>query len=305
MAKIIRDIPLDQIHAGDNDRTVFDANALEDLAASIKKEGLIQPITLNLWAPDPSTCFGGDKFGPMAQYQIIAGERRYRASVLAGCKTIAAIVIEVSQAVASALMLAENTGRVDLDPIDEANAFQKRIDLLGWTVADCAQSAGTSTTKVLFRLKLLKLNSEIQHLVRSGNFPIGYAAILADSGLDTNRQLLAFANFRENHKPTLGWFRSIVNQYVTQQQQTSMFGDEPLLKCQDLPIENKIIDPPHPSNTTPPAIGNTALEIISNQIKFWQEAAREWEGIGKPFKKQECEAAAQSLNLAFNAIYQK
>lgn len=305
MTQTISLIPLDQIIAGNNDRTVFNQSALEDLAASIAKVGLIQPITLNLWAPDPGACFGGDRFGPAAQYQIIAGERRYRASVIAGKTTIRAIVIEVTPAEASALMLAENTGRVDLDPIDEANAYKIRIDKLGWTVDECAKAAGTSAIKVQFRLKLLTLIPEIQHLVRSGNFPLGYAAILADASLDPNRQMLAFGNYRENHKPTLGWFRSIVNQYATQQNQSSMFSDEPLLKCQEMLIETKVIDPPHPSTTTPPVIGKKPLEIIRNQILFWQEAAKQWEGIGKPFKKQECEAAARSLDLAAISIYSK
>ena len=280
----LTNVRLTSIVAGNNDRTFFDPKELQALADHIKEHGLIQPISLNQIAP--------------GQYEIIAGERRYRATKLAGLKTIPAIIAHLTQAEASVLMLAENVSRKDLDPIDEANAYAIRIERFKWTVEDCAAAAGCSVIRVQFRLKLLALNVEIQHLIRSGNFPIGYAQILAGASLDSNRQMMAFKCYRENPRPVLGWFRNIVNQYAEQQAQASLF-DGPFLSMQEeQPIDKKEIDPPHPSTTTPPIVGASKLIIIRNQINFWNEAAASWAAIGKVFKKQECVTAAQALAYA-------
>ena len=293
--KQITQIPCSSIHAGQNDRTVFDPKCLQELADNIKAHGLIQPITVNLFAPDPSCCFGGDRLGAEAQFTIIAGERRFRACLLLGWETIPAIIVEITQAEASALMLAENVSRQELDPIDEANAYRIRIDKLGWSIDECATAAGTSSIRVQFRLKLLNLHLDIQHLIRSGNFQIGYARILSDANLDINRQMLAFKMFRDNPRPTPGWFRNIVNQYAEQQQQAGLFDTSSLLVMQEIPIDNKQADPASPDTTVPPVLGKTKLAILQNQIKFWNEAAVAWGNVGKPFKKHECEAAAFAL----------
>jgi len=114
-----------------------------------------------------------------------------------------------------------------------------------------------------------------------------------------NRQLLAVKALRDNPKPTPGWFRSVVSQYQQQQNQIGLFDTSALLICQEIPVQTKI-EPPHPSTTTPPAVGKRPVDIIRNQIKFWTEAAAEWQSIGKPFKKQECEAAAQALTYTIS-----
>lgn len=295
MTQQITLLPVKSIEAGNNDRTRFDQNELKNLSDSIfengkgiEGEGLIQPITVN-WISE-------------GHYQIVAGERRYRACKLLGWSVIPAIIVKLTPDEASALMLVENVSRVDLDPIDEARAYKIRIDKLEWTVERCAKSAGVSAIRIRFRLKLLDLREDLQDLIRTNNLPIGYAQILADASLDTNRQLLAVANLQKNPKPTTGWFRNIVGQYKQQQDQAGLFDTNNFLVCQEMPIENNTEEPPHPSTTTPPVIGRSASAIIKNQIKFWTEAALQWEQIGKPFKKQECQSAAQALTYAVSQI---
>lgn len=296
----MQNIPITQISKGQNDRTVFDPNGLEELAASIKEHGLIQPITVRLWAKDPRCMFGGDPDGDMAQYEIVAGERRFRACQLLGWETIPSFVAELTDEEAAAIMLTENVSRQDLDPIDEARAYKVRIDRFEWSTAECAKQAGVSEIQVLFRLKLLTLRDDIQHLVRTGNIQIGYAQILADAKLDSNRQSLAIKALRDNPRPVPGWFRTVVNQYAEQQNQSNLFETGDLLVVQEVPASFVQADPPHPETTTPPSTGKTKLEILKRQADFWRSASQEWKRIGKPFKSQECEAAAKAVLYAAN-----
>lgn len=284
----ITSIPVTKIRPGNNDRTVFKKNDLEALAESIRSQGkgregrgLLQPITVR-------------KAG--RYYEIIAGERRFRAVQLLNWKSIPAITAQVTDEEAAALMLVENVSRADLDPIDEARAYRIRMDKYGWSEDKCAEYAGTSTTRVKFRLKLLSLRDDLLELIRFGHLQIGYAQILADASLDSNRQLLAVKALRDNPKPTPGWFRNIVNQYREQQLQAGLFDASPFLVCQPAPVNVEVTEPPHPFTTPPPIIGDSPAEIIRNQVQYWTAAAQEWGTIGKPFKKQECEAAAKALS---------
>ena len=283
--KPISDIPISQIIPGKNDRTIFDESGLRELAHSIKEHGLIQPITVR-YAEDGK------------QFEIIAGERRFRAYKLLGWKTIPAIVTDLKDEDASAISLAENIARKSLDPIDEACAYQSRIECFGWSIGDLSKYAGTSTIHIQFRLKLLKLIPEIQKLIRSGNIQIGYAQILGDANLDSNFQLLAFSKLRDNPKPTIGWFRSIVLELKEKQDQGILFKGPLFDKmCASSEVETKNIrEPPHPETTTPPKIGRNYKEILLNQINFWEEAAKQWDAMGKPFKRNECRSAAQALS---------
>jgi ParB/RepB/Spo0J family partition protein len=291
----VLEIPLSQIHAGDNDRKKFDKKELQALADSIKKQGLIQPITLNLFAPDPQCVFGGDPLGDGAQFTIVAGERRFRACQIAGLETIRALVVQLTEEEASAVMLAENTSRVDLDPIDEARAYQIRIDKFGWSIEKCAETSGVTKIRVQFRLKLLSLRSDLQDLIRTGNLQIGYAQILADADLDPNRQTFAIKALLANPRPVPGWFRKIVNDYREQQLQADLFDTSNFLVCQEMPIETDVKEPPHPSTATLQIKGSTPKETALAQSRFWAQAGEAWREIGKTFKAQECEAASSSL----------
>jgi ParB/RepB/Spo0J family partition protein len=285
--KPVKDIPISRIIPGKNDRTIFDAGELRELADSIKEHGLIQPITVR-HAKDGNL------------FEIIAGERRLRACKLLGWQTIPAIVTDLKDEDASAVTLAENIARKSLDPIDEACAYQSRIECFGWSIENLSKHAGTSTIHIQFRLKLLRLIPEIQKLIRGGNIQIGYAQILADANLDSNFQLLAFSKLRDNPKPTIGWFRSIVSELKEKQDQGILFKGPLFDKSYDadgIKTEN-IPQPPHPETTTPPKIGRNYKEILLNQITFWEEAAKQWDVIGKPFKRNECKSAAQALGQA-------
>lgn len=287
--------PLDtrEIIPGPNDRTTFDPAALQELASSIDEHGLIQPITVR-WLDD-ADC-----------YQIIAGERRFRACKdILGWEEIPALIADATDEEASAMMLAENISRENLDPIDEAQAYASRMTMFDLTTAEIAKQAGVSTIRVQFRLKLLSLRPEIQKLVRDDQISIGYAQTLADAGLDTNRQLIAIRALRDNPKPTTGWFRRVVNELLEQQAQGELF-DLPLMcgSILNAPIVDAAptIDPPLPTTHKPPKAGQTIREIIRNQVHFWDRAATEWDRIGKPFKRQECQAAAAALRSSLAMI---
>jgi ParB family transcriptional regulator, chromosome partitioning protein len=152
-APAIQAIALAEIHVANNDRKHFDAKSIEDLAGSIKAHGLAQPITVRRIADG---------------FELVAGERRFRAHQLLGVATIDAIVRDLSDEGAAGIMLVENTGRVDLSPIEEANAYRRRIDEFGSTPAEVATAAGVSSIRVKYRLDLLNLRPEIQHQVHNG-----------------------------------------------------------------------------------------------------------------------------------------
>jgi ParB/RepB/Spo0J family partition protein len=206
-------IAVSLIDPGSNDRKHFDANALQDLAASIQQHGLAQPITLR-------PC--GDR------YQIVAGERRFRAiRDILKWDTAPCLVRDMDDEQASAIMLAENTGRVDLNPIEEAEAYQARRNEFGWTPARIAEIAGVSEQRVKDRVELLTLVSEAQHLIRFGHFPLGHAKEMA--GLDNNRQRIALRIYNEATHMPLSKFKGVVDTLRQQQSQDSLFDLEALL----------------------------------------------------------------------------
>ena len=206
----IRDLAVIKVKAGNNDREIFDVAALEELAASIENHGLAQPITVR----------------PVNGYfEIVAGERRFRAiSQILNWETIPCIVREMSDAEASAIMLAENTGRADLNPIEEAKAYKKRSVEFGWSAEEIAKIAGVSKNLVTRRLSLLGLVSEIRLLLSFGNIGLCHAEILVK--LDANRQRIALRIYNRSTGITLRAFRHIVNQLFEEQSQESLFDLE-------------------------------------------------------------------------------
>jgi len=202
---------------------------------------------------------------------------------------------------AAAIMLAENVARTDLDPVDEALAYQARIDRFDWTVEECAERAGVSIVHVRFRLRLLTLRGELQRLVRSGQLGLGYAQTLAQACLDGNRQMIAVRALQDNPAPTPGWFRRVVNALVAEQSQDALLD---LSAFTVAPAENGTTpaEPPHPATTQPPKRGRSPRAILTNQVAYWMDAARQWADLGKPFKRRECEAAAQALEAAVAAL---
>jgi ParB/RepB/Spo0J family partition protein len=281
-------ISTSQIVAGNNDRTTFDPKALAELAASIQANGLIQPITVR--------SIEGTEL-----YQIVAGERRFRAmDGVLGWQTVPAIVADLTDEEAAAVMLSENVSRQDIDPIDEANAYASRMKAYGWTVARCAEAAGVSEIRVQFRVKLLALRPDVQALVKTGNLQLGYAQVLASAGLDSTRQIMALAALRDHTNPTPAWFRRLCSDLLSQQAQETMLDAPPIFggDLEAPATRTSIVEPPHPSTTTPPVAGRSAKDKLSSQAAFWTDAAAQWERLGRPFKRQEFQAAAQALQTA-------
>ena len=144
-------------------RQDFDAAALEELAQSIRENGVITPITLR-------------KTGDT--YQIIAGERRWRASRMAGLHEIPAIVLDVDEQTGYALALIENLQREDLNPMEEAEGYRRLIQELGLTQEQAAQRVGVSRPAVANALRLLNLPVSVGALLREKTLSAGHARAL-------------------------------------------------------------------------------------------------------------------------------
>ena len=144
-------------------RKKFDQKALEELSASIKENGLFQPILLR------ETLVG---------YEIISGERRYRASKLAGLKTIPAIIYDYTDQQMMEVALVENIQREDLSIVEEARCYQSLIDNLGYTQEQLANKVGKSRSHVANIIRLLKLDGDILESVDKGLLSMGHVKVL-------------------------------------------------------------------------------------------------------------------------------
>ena len=205
----IRELQLAVIRAGDNDRTTFNDAKLDELAASIQSAGLAQPITvrpLNM---------------PPYQFEIVAGERRYRACTQLGWQTIPTIVRALTDEQAAEIMLAENVHRADLDVMDEAHAYQKRIEQFGWSVAQVAEKANVSAKRVAARLALLDLIPEVQEMLKHDQIAVVFGETIEP--LDANRQRIALKYLTKTERPLLREFRAIVGELLADQAQDVMF----------------------------------------------------------------------------------
>ena len=160
----LRKIALDRIRPGPfQPRSVFEPESLAELANSIREQGVIQPIVVR-----PV----GDTF------EIIAGERRWRAAQQAGLEDIPVIVREVDDEVAVALALIENIQREDLNPLEEATALKRLVEDFQLTHAEAAQAVGRSRSMVSNLLRLLELTAEVRDMVDARHLEMGHARAL-------------------------------------------------------------------------------------------------------------------------------
>ena len=162
----IVEIPIEDIYPNANQpRTHFDEKALQELAESIKVLGIIQPITVR-------------KDG--AKFEIISGERRYRASKMAGLKEIPAYVRLVNDQELLEMALVENIQREDLDAIEVALTYQRLLEEIGLTQEALSQRVGKERSTITNSIRLLKLNPDVQQAIRNGNISAGHGrAILS------------------------------------------------------------------------------------------------------------------------------
>ena len=160
-------------------RRTFDEAALQELAASIKESGVFQPIILR--QPDPN----------LNRYEIIAGERRFRASKLAGKTTIPAIVRTMSDSQMMEVAVLENLQREDLTPLEEAQAYQSLMDRLQLTQAQVAEKLGKSRPYIANYLRLLGLPQPVKDMLEDHRLSMGQARTLL--GLKDERALVKLA----------------------------------------------------------------------------------------------------------------
>ena len=148
----------------DQPRTMFDEVALNELSESIKQHGIIQPITVRKL--------------PSGYYQIIAGERRWRAARMAGLNEVPVNIIEADDKLAAELALVENLQRADLNPVEEAKGYQRLIKEFGLTQEEAAQAVGKSRPAVTNAMRLLTLPAEVVDLLEAGMISAGHARAL-------------------------------------------------------------------------------------------------------------------------------
>lgn len=170
-----RMVGVDQIRRGSyQPRRLFDQTLLQELADSIKAEGLIQPIIVRPFA---------------GAFELVAGERRWRAAQLAGISEIPAIIRDMPDKSVAAVSLIENIQRKDLNPLEEAAAFERLCDEFGMTHKAVAESVGRSRASVTNLMRLLELHDEVKVLVDKGELEMGHARAILGAPKDKQHAL--------------------------------------------------------------------------------------------------------------------
>jgi ParB family chromosome partitioning protein len=177
----IKRLPVEFIIANPhNPRRDFDPSALEDLANSIREKGVMQPLLVRPNGDDPDS------------FELIAGERRWRAAQLAGLHEVPVIVREADDREALELAIIENVQRTDLNPIEEAQGYGQLIEQFNYTQNDMAQVIGKSRSHVANTLRLLKLPADVRAMLARGELTAGHARslITADDPTALARQIV-------------------------------------------------------------------------------------------------------------------
>lgn len=178
----VLELPIAKVEPRDNQpRTVFDEEALSELADSIREYGVIQPVTVRKL--------------DSGYYQLIAGERRWRAARIAGLTEIPARVIEADDKLTTELALVENLQREDLNPVEEAQGYRTLMEEYGLTQDEAAQRVGKSRPAVANALRLLSLAPEVLQFVEQGLLSAGHARALVtvkpeELQIDAARQVM-------------------------------------------------------------------------------------------------------------------
>ena len=171
-------LPISQVEScSSQPRKTFDEAALAELADSIREHGIIQPLTVRKLSS--------------GYYQIIAGERRWRAARLAGLQEVPAIVIEADDRKAAELAMIENLQREDLNPMEEAAGFQSLMENYHMTQEEAAQRVGKSRSAVANSLRLLGLTPGVRELVEQGKLSAGHARALLPLSPDSQKSAAA------------------------------------------------------------------------------------------------------------------
>ncbi|MFZ1059746.1 MAG: ParB/RepB/Spo0J family partition protein [Candidatus Rokuibacteriota bacterium] len=160
----LRELPIEEIGPNPNQpRKSFNINGLQELSASMRQSGILQPVVVR-------------RVG--SGYQLIVGERRLRAAKLAGLERVPAVIREATDAESLELALVENLLREDLNPMEEAEAYQRLLAEFGWTQEELAGRVGKDRSSIANCLRLLKLPAVIQDDLRAGRLTMGHARAL-------------------------------------------------------------------------------------------------------------------------------
>jgi len=195
----LQNLGIDLIQRGTyQPRVHFEPEALQELADSIKSQGVIQPIVVR---PVGS-----------GKYELIAGERRWRASQLAGMDEIPAVVRELNDQTAAAISLIENIQREDLNPLEESRALQRLLDEFSMTHQQVAEVVGRSRASVTNLLRLRDLNEDVKKLVDERKLEMGHArALLGLSGSEQSRLAQRVADLGKSVRETEQMVRKLLN----------------------------------------------------------------------------------------------
>src|SRR5262245_15251423 len=161
----------------DQPRSSVDQTRLEELAQSIRHNGLVQPILLRRIAN--------------GRFQIVAGERRWRAALLTGIHRIPAVIRNIPDARRLELALVENIQRQELNPIEEATAYQRLVEHLGLTQEELAERVGKQRPTVANYMRLLELSTAIRRHIEAGSLSMGHARALLSLASDEHRERFA------------------------------------------------------------------------------------------------------------------
>ena len=209
---ILKDLPVDLIQRGKyQPRRDIDPDSLQELADSIKVQGVMQPIVVR---PISDT-----------RFEIIAGERRWRATQLAGLDTIPALVREVPDNAAIAMSLIENIQREDLNPIEEAAALLRLQQEFELTQQEVANAIGKSRSTVANLLRLMSLQEDVRKMVEHGDLEMGHA-----------RALLALESGQQSQAA-----RTVVGKGLSVRQTEALVRN--LLEREDRPVVQQTLDP--------------------------------------------------------------
>lgn len=158
-------LPLNALQAGKyQPRQKMETVALQELAESIREQGVMQPLLVRLIAP--------------GKYEIIAGERRFRAATLAGLKEVPVLVSEADDKAAAAMALIENMQREDLNPLEESQGLARLIEEFGFTHEQAAKAVGKSRSAITNLLRLSQLSKAVQAMLLAGDIDMGHARAL-------------------------------------------------------------------------------------------------------------------------------
>jgi ParB family transcriptional regulator, chromosome partitioning protein len=214
-------IPIDKIKPSSNQpRTIFDDHSLAELAESIKEKGVLQPIIVSQSGPG---------------YEIIAGERRYRASKLAGLKEVPVIIKRYNEQEKFEVALLENIQREDLTPIEEAEAYNYLMTTHALTQEELAQKLGKKRATIANCIRLLSLPSNIKEEIKSGFISKAQAKILLS--VETNEERLKIIDQIKNQGITIRTLETIVQR----EKAKKGIGTVKIKDAEILELEEKLI----------------------------------------------------------------